>query len=317
MPRNTRALERGRRTSRESTWTVKVQNDAHDRGGRTGPGDISGGEWWDVLRRVARSVAGQDLLGVSAGVAFYAWFAAVFGVVFLVSTYGFIADPETVRSRIEALHGLLPREATRFMADQMRAVAASSKLRLGAGLGGAFLVALWSARAAMATLIAALNIAYREREERLFWHLQAVTLALTAGAVLFGTAALALVALLPVAVDELALGSVTTTVMSVARWPMLAVLMTFALAALYRFAPCRPTPRWRWVSSGAAAATGLWLLGSAGFSFYVENVAAAEAIGALGGVLVLQTWFYITALAVLLGAKLNAETERQDSGADR
>jgi membrane protein len=91
---------------------------------------------------------------------------------------------------------------------------------------------------------------------------------------------------------------------------MLAALMCLALAALYRFAPCRDMRKWRWVSGGAVTATVLWIFGSAGFLYYVAHLSAdSEAFSALSAVLVMQTWFYITALAVLLGAKLNAEAE--------
>lgn len=276
-----------------------------------GPGNISASGWRAVLRRVVRSAFRQDLLGVSAGVAFYAWYASVFGLVFLVSVYGLVAPPEALKSRSEALNGLLPESATRFLADQMQAIAAASKVKLGAGLGGALLVALWCARSAMATLTTALNIVYGEREQRPFWPLQAVTLALTAGAVLLGTAALALIVLVPVGVDELPLGEPTRTAISVVRWPILAILMTLALAALYRYGPCRRARRWRWVSTGAAVATALWLLGSWTFSYYMTHLAADTATwSALSAVLVLQTWFYITAFAVLLGAKVNVEAEQ-------
>ena len=81
---------------------------------------------------------------------------------------------------------------------------------------------------------------------------------------------------------------------------------------LYRFAPCRRRPKWRWVSLGAAVATMLWLAGSAGFSAYVARFASyEETFGVLGTVMLLMTWFYLAAFAVLLGAEFNAEVERQ------
>jgi len=153
--------------------------------------------------------------------------------------------------------------------------------------------ALWGARAGAATLIGALNIAYRERETRPFWRYQAAAAVVAAGACLFGLLALALAA-------------------APARWPALAVLAAAALAALYRHVPCRRPPKWRWVGTGALAATGLWLAGSWAFSLLVARFGSSgEALGALGAVLLLMTWFYLTAFAVLLGAELNAEMERQ------
>ena len=258
----------------------------------------------------------DDLWSVSAGVAFYAWFATVFTVVFLVSLYGLGADAGTVRAKIDGLKGVVPDGAVRFLADQMQSVANASRFWMGTRLVGAFLIALWSARAAVASLIAALNITHNEREKRGFLRLQLVTLALTAGAAVFGTAALALALLLPGAVGTWPISPVMKTAISILRWPILAVSLCIGLGLLYRFAPCRRRPQWRWVSGGAVAATILWTLGTAGFSSYVKSFSAEnEAFGALSAVLVMQTWFYITALAVLLGAKLNAEAEHQtDAG---
>lgn len=102
------------------------------------------------------------------------------------------------------------------------------------------------------------------------------------------------------------------------RWPVLAALMCFGIGLLYRFAPGRRRPQWRWISGGAVVATLLWIGGSMGFSWYVERFSGSnQSFGALSAVLVMQTWFYITALAVLLGAKLNAEAEREtEAGRD-
>ena len=269
--------------------------------------------WRGTLRRVFGAFRGDnDLWSVSAGVAFYAWYASVFGVVFLVSLYGLGSEPGTVRAKIDGLNGALPAGAVRFLADQMQSLARAPAAGLGTSLAFALLVALWSARTAVATLIVALNITFEEREKRDSLRLQLLTAAMTVAAALFVTTAVALTLLLPEAAGHLT-GPAMAGAVSVARWPLLAVLMWLALAILYRFAPCRSEPRWRWASSGAAVATVLWILGSTLFSYCITHFSSggSAAFGALDAVLVMQTWFYITALAVLLGAKLNAEAERK------
>ena len=179
-------------------------------------------------------------------------------------------------------------------------------------LGGALLIALWAARTAASTLISVLNIACRERERRGLVRYQLTVLAVTAAICLVGLGGLAAVTVLPFVAGAQALGPGAQAAISLGRWPALAVLMALALAAIYRFAPCRRPPKWRWVSLGAAVATMLWLAGSVGFSAYVTRFVSYEAIfGVLGPVLLLMTWFYLTAFAVLLGAELNAEVERQ------
>jgi membrane protein len=99
---------------------------------------------------------------------------------------------------------------------------------------------------------------------------------------------------------------------ALAPWPILLVFVAVGLAAVYRYAPCRREPQWRWVSWGSVGATILWLSASAAFSFYVSKFNSYEkAFGSLGAIFVLLTWLYLSAYAVLLGACLNAEMERQ------
>ena len=122
---------------------------------------------------------------------------------------------------------------------------------------------------------------------------------------------LALVVALPAVLDRVT-GDAVRTALLVLRWPLLALLILVALAVLYRFAPDRRNPEWRWVSWGARAAAGLWLVASVGFSVYVSLLGNYnKTYGSLGAVIILLLWLYLSALAVLMGAELNAEMERQ------
>jgi membrane protein len=180
------------------------------------------------------------------------------------------------------------------------------------GLIVSVLIALWSARSGTSTMITVINIAYKEPEKRNFIRLNAISLGLTFGAVVFAAIALALIAILPAIVDLLPFGSFGKTIASIVRWPILIVLVTVVLAAIYRFAPSRDEPNWRWVSWGATIATLLWILGSALFSIYVGKFASYDkSYGSLGAVVVLLMWLYLSAFVVLLGAELNAEIEHQ------
>ena len=101
-------------------------------------------------------------------------------------------------------------------------------------------------------------------------------------------------------------------IIAIARWPLLALLVLGLLAALYRFGPCRRSPKWRWVSVGSVFSTTLWLIASAGFSFYVAHFAQYDRIyGSLGAVIVLLFWLYLSFYIILLGAEINAELELQ------
>jgi membrane protein len=276
------------------------------------PDDISDRGWFDVLTRLARSLGRDGMWLRSAGVAFCALFAAIPGASVPVALFGLLADPEAVHRPFEMLGGLVPANATGFLAEQMQAVALTSRTQLGAGLGGGVLAALWGAWSGASGLIAALNVAYRENETRRVLQRAWVSLVVALAAGAFMLLAFALVALLPLVLDRLPPGPALQALISLARWSALAVLCTVALGLLYRFAPCRRAAKWRWVSPGAMVATALWLAGSTGFSFYVATFPSYnQALGILGTIMLLLTWSYLTAFAVLLGAELNAELERQ------
>jgi membrane protein len=173
-------------------------------------------------------------------------------------------------------------------------------------------LALWSASRGMSGLITALNIAYEEKETRGFFKLNLIALGLTLGLLVGGIVAIALVAVLPAIMRPLAVGAATKWMLLLAQWPLLIVLVMLGLAVLYRFAPNRDTPQWRWVSPGAAAATILWIVASVAFTVYVANFNSYDkTYGSLGGVIILLTWLYLSALMVLLGAVINAQSERQ------
>jgi membrane protein len=285
---------------------------AEDQTGRSvdTPGHLAGRQWARALRRLICSLKRDEIWLTAAALAFCALFAAIPAAAVAVALYGLVADPESVRQPVQRLTGLLPLKASGFLADQLRQVASASRGQLGAGLGGACVVALWSAHAGAAALIASLNIAYGEQERRSFGYLQAVAVAVAVFAGLFGVLAFIIFSMLPTQSSPDA--TQIWLLLPYVRWPALALAMAAALAMLYRFAPSRRAPKWRWVVPGAAFAAVLWLAGGFAFSRYVAASEAYEKVfGALGALLMLLTWFYWTALALLIGAELNAALERQ------
>ena len=139
-----------------------------------------------------------------------------------------------------------------------------------------------------------------------------ISLGLTLGIILFLIVGLAAIAVMPALFGHLGLPEQVARLASWLRWPVLGLGFVIGLGLLYRFAPSRNEPRWRWVSWGAVLATVLWLVGSALFSWYVANFGSYnETYGSIGAVAVLMMWFWLSALFVLLGAELNAEMEHQ------
>jgi membrane protein len=142
--------------------------------------------------------------------------------------------------------------------------------------------------------------------------MRALALALTAGAIVFLIVAIGLIAVVPSAVSDAGAPHALRLAVDIAVWPVLAVMMVLALAVLYRVAPDRDDPKWRWVSWGAVLATLLWLVASAGFALYAANFGKYDqTYGSLAGVVVLLLWLYLTALVVVLGAEVNAALETQ------
>jgi membrane protein len=124
--------------------------------------------------------------------------------------------------------------------------------------------------------------------------------------------ALAATVAAPALLGSLGFSEGVSAAVSWGRWPLLALFAIFGLAVVYRYGPSRATPRWQWVSAGAVFATILWIAASIAFSIYVRNFGSYnETYGALGGVIILLTWLWVSAFVVLLGAEVNSEAEYQ------
>ena len=183
---------------------------------------------------------------------------------------------------------------------------------ISGGVTYAILLAVWSASRGMSGLITAINIAYEQKETRSFFRFNLLALVMTLGAMIGGLITVALVAVLPAAVQLLNPGPLAKWLLLIVEWPLLIVFVMAGLALLYRYAPNRDEPQWHWVSPGAIVATLLWIIGSIAFTAYVANFASYDkTYGSLGGAVVLLTWLYLSSFTVLLGAVINAQSERQ------
>lgn len=268
--------------------------------------------WWQVVQRVWTESGRDNLSVVSAGCAFYALFAVFPALSALVALYGLSADPATVEQQFGMLKAVLPEQAYGIVIEQTRRLAEISGHSLGWGLVVSLVLALWSVGNLIQALFAALNIAYEEPERRstLQFYLSAFGFALLG----IASALVMLFALVyvPLLFAYAGFSAEFEFLVRLARWPLLALLVLVTLALLYRYGPCRRAAKWRWVSVGSLFATALWLIVSAGFSYYVAHFADYDRIyGSLGAVVVLLFWLYLSFYIVLLGAEINAELELQ------
>jgi membrane protein len=276
------------------------------------PGEIPPRGWKDIFWRAWAEIPDQNLFLIAGGVTYAVLLALFPGLAALVSLYGLAFDTAQIEQQVAALAGVLPAQTQELLSQELHSLVESSNGALGFAAIVGLLLAFWSASRGMSGLITAINIAYEEKERRNFLKFNLTALGLTVGLVVGGVLAIALIAILPAAVQLLSFGSATKWLLLLVQWPLLIVLVMAGLAVLYRFGPDRDKPQWRWVSPGAITATIFWIIASIGFTVYVANFNSySKTYGSLGGVVILLTWLYLSALTVLLGAVINAQTERQ------
>jgi membrane protein len=267
--------------------------------------------FWRALVRVSWALGRNNISIMAAGTAYYLILSIVPAMTALVLSYGLVADPITIERHIGALAGIMPAEALKLLSDQLHTLVSAPREGLGIGLVVSVVIALWSAMNSTVALMTALTVAYEGRERRGFLHFYGLAIGLTVGTVLFGLAALLLIAGVPAAAATLPMPEFWRQLLPLARWPMLAVLALLGLGTLYRVAPSRDPPGWDFLRAGTIAASLLWLIGSAAFSFYVANFGSYDrTYGSLGAVAILLVWLYASAYIVLAGAELNGELVR-------
>jgi len=286
---------------------------APDRGRKANrPSAIPSQGWRDILWRLWDQIGKDNVSIVAAGVAFYAMLAIFPAITAFVSLFGLIADTAQVQTQFANFKDVMPHEAWSLLNDQLTAVVSAGNQRLGIGVVVGLLIALWSAGAGVRAMMTALNIAYHEDEKRSFVRFYATAFLFTLGIVVLALLSVGVIVAVPIVLSLVEPGLLTRMVIKVLPWRILGVFITVALGALYRFGASRAEPRTRWVSVGAVLATVLWIAASVLFSVYVSNFDSYNrTYGALGAVMILLMWLWISAFIVLLGAELNAEMEHQ------
>ncbi len=269
--------------------------------------------WRDILWRTW-SEASNDSIGlIAAGVAFYGFLAFVPMLASLVLTYGLLADPSTVSGHLQVIFDLMPADAAHLVAEQMISVTKTAAEKTGLGLALALALAIYGVMSGASALITALNVAYDETETRSLW--RTYLLALMIAVSMVGVAILFVLAVGALAfLEGLIPGAppMLVTLIRIAFWAAAALAASSVVAAVYRYAPNRRRAKWRWLTPGSLLATVGWLVTTLGFGLYAANFANYNATyGALGAVVVMLMWLYLSAYILLLGAELNSEIEHQ------
>lgn len=276
------------------------------------PSEIPRAGWKDIAWRVWGELWRDRVTLVAAGVTFYMLLALFPALAAFVSIYGFVADPKTIADHIAFLGGLLPSEGLDLIREQLDALMQQKTESLGLGFVLGLAIALWSANNSVKALFEAMNVAYEEEEKRSILRLHLVSFSFTLGAILIGVMFLLSVGVVPAALALLHLDSWTEWLVSLGRWPVLLVAVGIAISLIYRYGPSRNEAKLRWITWGSALATLVRIAASVGFSFYLENFANYNATyGALGAVVGLMMWSWLSVVILIVGAEINAEIEHQ------
>jgi len=266
--------------------------------------------WGELLKRTWNEIQRDDGLSLAAQLAYYFFLALFPALLFLIALAGTLANPELISRLVDMMSGAVPPDVINIIRDQLIRIAQGDQ---GGIMTFGVLAALWSSSSALVSLSDALNRAYGVEDSRGWMKRRLIAIVLTIGVAAFIIISVALVLVGPQAADWLAarlgLSEVFTWAWRILQWPLVFVLVVLAIGLIYYFAP-DVEQDFVFLTPGSVLAAILWLLASLGFRFYVVNFGSYnETYGAIGGVMVLLLWLYISGLVVIVGAEMNAEIE--------
>jgi membrane protein len=274
--------------------------------------------WPGLLVRAAKSAVDDDVPMLASALAFNAFLAIPATLLLVVGLFSIVADAALIQDLMERFATVMPADAVTLIEDSLLQLEQQPSSGITMVIVG-FVLALWTATGAMNTLMTAVNRAYELEDGRSFAvkRLVAVVLVVVLGA------AVLLVSLLLVLGphihgwigDALGAEDVVAWVWWTAEWPILLVVLFCAFSVVYALATDNPNRRWRLISPGAGVAVVLWLGVSAAFGFYAANFGSYNKTwGSLSAAIVTLVWLWLSGLAMLFGAEVDAEAERSVSG---
>jgi membrane protein len=278
------------------------------------PTDLSKRSWVGVLRRTVTEFKDDDCTDWAAALTYYGVLAMFPALIALTSLISLVGDPKkTTDALLGIVDSLGPSSAVDTFAQPVQQVAQSQSAGIALVLGLA--TALWSASGYVGAFGRAANAIYEVEEGRPFYKLRPLQLLVTLVCiVLLALVALSLVVTGPVARavgEAIGVGDAAVLAWDIAKWPVMAVVVSLIFSLLYYATPNVRQPKFRWFTMGGFIALIVWVLASAGFAFYVANFSSYnKTYGALAAVVVFLVWLWISNVAVLFGAEFNAELER-------
>jgi membrane protein len=274
-----------------------------------------------TLKRTATEFSEDNLTDWAAALTYYGLLALFPALIALVSVVGLFADPQSTTEKVtDIVTQIGPESAAQTFSGPIESIT-SNRAAAGILFVVGLLVALWSASNYVGAFMRASNVIYETPEGRPFWKLRPLQILVTlVMVILLALLALALVLTGPLAeavAEPLGIGDAAVTAWDIAKWPVMLMVLIGMIAVLYYASPNVKLRGFKWVTPGTIVAVVVWLVASAAFAFYVANFGSYDkTYGALGGVVVMMIWLWITNLALLFGHELNAERERSQELAE-
>lgn len=265
--------------------------------------------WGGLLKRSFWSALDDNVMGLAAQQAYYFFFALFPALLALISLASFFPVANLTDELVKYLSQVAPKDVIDIITQQIENI---SESRAGGLLTFAFLVTLWTTSTALVSMSTTLNAAYDVTESRPWYRVRVIAILLTIGLAVFILLSMTLVVAGPPLARTLAesvgLGAAFVWTWYILQWPVVFILVATGVALVYYFAP-DVEQEWVWLTPGSVLATLLWVGVSLGFRYYVTNFADYGTYGVIGAVMVLMLWFWLSGLAILFGAELNAEIE--------
>lgn len=266
--------------------------------------------WKELAARTYKEILADDLLNLAAQQAYYFFFALFPALLTLISIASFFPIHNLVGEIVNVLGRFAPPDVLTIITEQITKISQSDH---GGILTFAFLLTLWSTSGAVVSIISTLNAAYDITEGRPLWRVRVLAILLTVGIALFILVSIALVLAGPTLAEHIAnsmhLGPAFKWASWILQWPIVFALVATGIGLIYYFAPDAEQD-WMWITPGSVIATLLWLVATLGLKLYIAYFGNYnETYGTLGAFIVLLTWFYLSGLAILIGAEVNAEIE--------
>ena len=279
------------------------------------PGDLSARDWGAVVVRAGKESLADHVTNLAAALAYYAFLAIPSLLLVVVGLFSLVGDEDAVSSIVERLQGVVPQEALTLIKDSLTRVTETTS---GSGIALAVVgsvLAVWTLTGSMQTLMWALNSAYDREETRGFVKRRLIALAMVLLMLLAFALAFGLLVLGPALSgwigSAVGLESIIDWLWWTAQWPILILGLLAAFATILYLGPNVDHPRWSFLTVGTAISVVVWLLASGAFALYVSQFGSYnKAWGSLAAVIIMLTWLWLSGLALLFGAEVNAEAER-------